>query len=94
MFRSSDLDLYLGSLPRISSLQHSQLIALCRNLLEAYVLTYSSRNSSSAEVSEPNFFEIMEIQMIRATYASQDNLERFLAGIFGEGKAEVSVSAP
>lgn len=28
--------------------------------------------------------------MIRATYASQDNLERFLAGIFGEGRAEVS----
>lgn len=32
--------------------------------------------------------------MIRATYASQDNLEKFLAGIFGEGRAEVSVSAP
>ena len=32
--------------------------------------------------------------MIRATYASQDNLERFLIGIFGEGRAEVSVSAP
>lgn len=32
--------------------------------------------------------------MIRATYASQDNLERFLASIFGEGRAEVSVSAP
>lgn len=31
--------------------------------------------------------------MIRATYASQDNLERFLACIFGEGRAEVSVSA-
>lgn len=48
----------------------------------------------STKVSETILFETMELQMIRATYASQDNLERFLAGIFGEGRAEVSVSAP
>ena len=36
----------------------------------------------------------MEIQMIRATYASQDELERFLTEIFGRGNAEVSVGAP
>lgn len=50
--------------------------------------------SGPTQSSQTILFATMELQMIRATYASQDNLERFLAGIFGEGRAEVSVSAP
>lgn len=90
--RSNALDLYRRSLLTIS-ISHQPFSTFFRTFLAAHAPTYLLRSCPSTKF-HIHSLGTMQIQMIRATYASQDNLERFLAGIFGEGRAEVSVSAP